>query len=155
VDPKKNAARPPQQGVQQAQQQAPNATSQTQTQQPVVQQPTQPPVEQPAALPPATAQPRAADNAAVQAELQQVREQLGMLDARAGSIRGTLQRMESQQNAAGYGLNSKWAVPRDLMNQFMEQTTNALNSGDPVAAKAAFKKAQYQVERLEKDLNMH
>jgi hypothetical protein len=76
-----------------------------------------------------------------------------MLNVRANGIRGVLQRMESQQSAAGLGLNASLAGPRDLMNSYLEETTNALNNGDPATAKSMMKKAQLQVERLEKLLN--
>jgi hypothetical protein len=64
-----------------------------------------------------------------------------------------LQRLESQQSAAGLGLNASLSGPRDLMNSYMDETTNALNAGDPAAARSMMKKAQLQVERLEKLLN--
>lgn len=76
-----------------------------------------------------------------------------MLNVRANGIRGTLERLENQQAAAGHGLNASLAGPRDLMNSFMEEATNALNAGDPATAKSMLKKAQLQVERLEKALN--
>jgi len=152
----KGAARPPQRGVQEAQQQAPNASpaaTQQPAVQPPVQQPTQQPVEQPAVQPPTATPPQAADNAAVRAEIQQVREQFTMLNVRANGIRGALQRLESQQSAAGMGLNASLSGPRDLMNSFMDEATNAMNAGDPATAKSMMKKAQLQVERLEKALN--
>ena len=76
-----------------------------------------------------------------------------MLNVRANGIRGTLQRMESPQAAAGLGLNAALAGPRDLMNNFLDETTNALNAGDPATARSMMKKAQIQVEKLEKLLN--
>jgi hypothetical protein len=154
VDPK-NAARPPKSGAP-VQPQVPN-TSQAETQapavQPPVQQPTQQPVQQPAVQPPSAAQAPPAENAAVRAELQQIREQFTMMNVRANGIRGALERLESQQSAAGLGLNASLSGPRDLMNSFLEETTNALNAGDPATAKSMMKKAQVQVERLEKLLN--
>ncbi len=130
----------------------------------VTPQPAQAPIQQPAAQPTPQAavqsppptpaiQPQPADNAAVRSELLEVREQLTMLNVRANGIRGVLQRLESQQSAAGLGLNASLAGPRDLMNSYLEETTNALNSGDPATAKSMMKKAQLQVERLEKLLN--
>jgi serine/threonine protein kinase len=147
----KSAARPPQSRAQ-TQPQAPN-TPQPETQAPTVQQPVQQPAQQPAVQPPAQAPPQAADNPAVRAELLDVRQQLTMMNVRANGIRGTLERLESQQAAAGHGLNASLAGPRDLMNSFLEETTNALNAGDPATAKSMMKKAQLQVERLEKLLN--
>jgi serine/threonine-protein kinase len=145
------AAHPPQSGAP-ARQQAP-AASQAESGQPPVQQPPQQPVQQPVVQPPANTSSQPTENAAVRAELLEVREDLAMLDVRANGIRGTLQRMESQQAAGGLGLNASLAGPRDLMNRFLEETTNALNAGDPATAKSMLKKAQLQVERLEKALN--
>ena len=38
-------------------------------------------------------------------------------------------------------------------DSFLEETTNALNAGDPATAKSMLKKAQINVEKLEKLLN--
>jgi hypothetical protein len=147
--------------VQAAQSQPPpqsQASSAQPPSQPQVQQqapPQQQQIPQPAAQPPAAAAPAPpqAENAAVRAELLDVRQQMSMLNVRANGIRGALQRLEGQQSAAGMGLNAKFTGPRDLMNSFMDETTNALNAGDPATAKAMMKKAAYQVEQLEKLLN--
>ncbi len=155
----KVGAPPSQQAPPARPQQTPN-TSQAGTSQPPAQpaaQPqAQPPTPQPAVQAPSVApstpqQP--ADNPAVRAELRQVREQFTMLTVRANGIRGALQRLESQQSAAGLGLNASLSGPRDLMNSYMDETTNALNAGDQATAKNMMKKAQLQVERLEKLLN--
>lgn len=117
-------------------------------QQPVQQQPVQQPVvQEPVAKTPAQPDP------AIKAELTDIREQLAMMNVRANGIRGALQRLESQQAASGLGLNARMAGPRDLMNSFLDETTNALNAGDPATAKSMMKKAQIQVEILEKLLN--
>ncbi len=83
----------------------------------------------------------------------EVREQYTMLNVRANGIRNALQRLESQQAAGGLGMNASLTSPRDLMNSYMEEATNAMNAGDPATAKAMLKKAETQVERLEKLLN--
>jgi len=129
-------------------------------QQPVVQQPAaqEPAVQQPAAqqkpaaqVPPP--QPRIDEGAAVRAALQEVREQLVMLTPRATGIRGTLQRMEAAQAAQGHGLNAALQEPLQLMNSYLDEAANALNSGDAAAAKSYKDKAERQIERLEKALN--
>jgi phosphoglycerate-specific signal transduction histidine kinase len=124
-------------------------------QQPAAQEPA---VQQPAAqqkpaaqVPPP--QPRIDEGAAVRAALQEVREQLVMLTPRATGIRGTLQRMEAAQAAQGHGLNAALQEPLQLMNSYLDEAANALNSGDAAAAKSYKDKAERQIERLEKALN--
>ncbi len=133
-------------------QQAPTQTLTTQ-QQPAAQQPAvqQPPPQQPA-VQPAAPQPQNHD-AAVRAALQEVREQLIMLNPRASGIRSTLQNMERQQAARGLGLNASLQEPLQLMNSYLDEAANALNSGDAASAKSFKDKAEKQVERLEKLLN--
>jgi predicted component of type VI protein secretion system len=144
--------RPARQPAQQQPVQQQPVASQPVQQQPVVQQPAvqQPSVQQPPAPAPA---PQHADDAAVRAALQEVREQLMMLNARATGIRGSLQRMESAQSANGLGLNASFQEPAHLMNTYLDEAANALNSGDAAAAKNYKEKAERQVERLEKLLN--
>lgn len=162
--PVKQSSSSPQPTPTQKQSQAPpqNTTPQQQSvpPQPAVQQPVvqEPAVQQPAAqqkpaaqIPPP--QPRIDDGAAVRAALQEVREQLIMLTPRATGVRGTLQRMEAAQAAQGHGLNAALQEPLQLMNTYLEEAANALNSGDAAAAKSYKDKAERQLERLEKALN--
>ncbi|HEY2015459.1 MAG TPA: protein kinase [Bryobacteraceae bacterium] len=152
IPAKTTEQRPARQPAQQQPVQQQPVASQPVQQQPVVQQPAvqQPSVQQPPAPAPA---PQHADDAAVRAALQEVREQLMMLNARATGIRGSLQRMESAQSANGLGLNASFQEPAHLMNTYLDEAANALNSGDAAAAKNYKEKAERQVERLEKLLN--
>jgi eukaryotic-like serine/threonine-protein kinase len=137
------------------------AVQQPVTQQPAAQQPAvvqQSPVQQPPATQPAPQQPPAQQPAASQqaeaatrAALQQVREELGQLNVRAKGIRGGLQRLEAQMN--GHGLNASLQGPLDLMNNYLDEAANAMNSGDAASAKSYYAKAEKQVEILEKALN--
>lgn len=76
-----------------------------------------------------------------------------MLNPRATGIRSTLQNMESQQAARGLGLSSTLQEPLHLMNSYLDEAANALNSGDAASAKSFKEKAERQIERLEKLLN--
>ncbi len=127
-------------------------------QQPVqqpVQQPIQPPVQQAPIQQPPVSQPPAqpaqpAENPAVRAELDSVKEQLSVVTVHANELRGIVERLSSQHAAAGMGTNAAITTPLSLMNKFLDDTANAINQGDPEKAKTALKRAQYQMEQLEK-----
>jgi outer membrane biosynthesis protein TonB len=127
-------------------------------QQPVqqpVQQPIQPPVQQAPVQQPPVSQPPAqpaqpAENPAVRAELDSVKEQLSVVTVHANELRGIVERLSSQHAAAGMGTNAAITTPLSLMNKFLDDTANAINQGDPEKAKTALKRAQYQMEQLEK-----
>jgi hypothetical protein len=137
-----SSAPPPQQQVQQ--QQIPQQP--VQQQQAVQQPPVTPPTQQQA-----PAQP--AENAAVRAQLNDIRQDIGMLNVRANGIRKTLQGLEERQAAKGLGLGAQYKGPRDLMNNFLDEAANAMNAGDVATAKDMLKKAEYQAGVLEKALN--
>src|SRR6185369_8238419 len=153
--PSKANARPVQQGQVVS---APPPQQQTPPQQ-IPQQPVQ--QQQAAQQPPAApitqqqapAQP--AENAAVRTQLNDIRQDIGMLNVRANSIRTTLQGMEQRQAARGLGLGAQYKGPRDLMANFLDEATNAMNAGDVATAKDMLKKAEYQAGILEKLLGQH
>jgi hypothetical protein len=151
--PAKTAARPIQQGQvaspplpQQQVQQQPLPQQPVQQQQAAQQPPTAPITQQPAAAQPA-------ENAAVRAQLNDIRQDLGMLNVRANGIRKSLQGLEERQAAKGLGLGAQYKGPRDLMANFLDEAANALNAGDVATAKDMLKKAEYQAGALEKLLN--
>jgi serine/threonine-protein kinase len=107
---------------------------------------TEPPV-QPASRPPEP------DPAVVQ-ELQEVREALAKLEARAGAARAVASRLQSAQAASGLGLRSDAVVALSQMNSFMQGATAAVNAGDAAKAKSLMRSAERQVELLEKIFNL-
>ena len=110
---------------------------------------------QPGNAPPpaaAPAGPSAAEIAARRAELQQVREQLVMVAARASTARASLQTLERTQAASGLGLRADIREAATLANTFIEGANSALNAGDAASAKGFMEKAERQVEKIEKFL---
>jgi serine/threonine-protein kinase len=108
---------------------------------------TPPPDREPLPPPPT---PR--EDPARRAELQQIREQLAMLSARAGACNDGLKSLTQSQGAVGLGLRSDIAGAANLMNTFIQGANNALDAGDAPKAKDLMEKAESQVERIEKFL---
>jgi serine/threonine-protein kinase len=137
--------------------------AQTPKQQAATPLPTVPPKveERPAAVPPervqTPSQPAAAAPAAPagpsRAEMQAAREQLMMLNTRAGSVRGTLQTMARSQAASGLSLRGDMQEASNMMGSYLDGANAALQAGDPAAAKSFMEKAERQLEKLEKFLN--
>ena len=91
--------------------------------------------------------------AASRAELQETREQLVTLNARANGIRSSLSTLQRSQAANGLNLRGDMQEAASLMDSFMQGANAALNAGDLPSAKSFLEKAERQVERLEKFLN--
>jgi len=90
--------------------------------------------------------------AASRAELQETREQLVMLGARANGIHSSLQSLQRAQAAQGLNLRGDMVEAASLMDSFLQGANSALNAGDAASAKSFLEKAERQVERLEKFL---
>ncbi|HWB86245.1 MAG TPA: protein kinase [Bryobacteraceae bacterium] len=117
--------------------------------------PTEPaPIPQPAAQQaPAQSQAVApAPAGASREELQQVREQLALLNARAVAVRTSLDTLREQQRAQGMNLRGDMQVASAQMNEYMQGSRDALQNGDAASAKNFMNKAERQVEMLEKFL---
>ncbi|MCL5746274.1 MAG: serine/threonine protein kinase [Acidobacteria bacterium] len=110
--------------------------------------PAAPPVAPPPAQPDA-----AAAAAARRAELQQVRENLVELAARANSISASLANIQRSQAAGGLSLRGDMAEAASLMKTYLDGANAALNAGDAPSAKNFMKKAEYQIQKLEGFLN--
>jgi serine/threonine protein kinase len=107
-----------------------------------------------AAPPPPSTTQQTIDNAATQkVELQKVREELVMMNSRAGGIRGTLQSMQRSLAARGGNLNASLQVPADNMDQFLQAANDAVRTGDVESAKSYMQKAEIALEKLESLLN--
>jgi eukaryotic-like serine/threonine-protein kinase len=103
----------------------------------------------PSPRPPAPAAP---DAAATRAELQQVRESLVMVAARAATARNSLQTLQRSQAASGLNLRADIAEAATLAGTFIEGAQSALNAGDAASARSFTEKAERQVEKVEKFL---
>lgn len=87
------------------------------------------------------------------AELQQTREQIVELGARASGIHSSLQTIQRAQAANGLNLRGDMVEAESLMDSYLQGANAALNAGDVASAKSFLQKAEIQVERLEKFLN--
>jgi eukaryotic-like serine/threonine-protein kinase len=84
------------------------------------------------------------------AEVQEVRTQMAELDARAGAVRISVQRLKSQQEAAGDGLSQDVAGAYVRMNTYLSAEKMDLKDGDVTAARDHMDKAKLEVNMLEK-----
>jgi serine/threonine-protein kinase len=84
--------------------------------------------------------------------LQQLREQLAMLGARATACRDGLNSLARGQAASGMGLRGDMVEAASLMNSYLDGSNRAINAGDAPAAKDFLQKAERQVEKIEKFL---
>ena len=84
---------------------------------------------------------------------QAMRENLMMLNNRAGGIRDSLGTLQRAQQAQGMNLSSRVTEPAGLMNNFLKAADDAVNAGDAASAQGFMDKAERQIEILEKLLN--
>jgi len=106
-----------------------------------------PPPPMPQAPPPAAA--RLVESGPSRAELQAAREQLVLLNARAGSIQTSLQSLRRSQAASGLNLRADMQQASSLMNTYLQGATDAFNANDLAAAKSLMDKAEAQIDKLE------
>jgi len=86
--------------------------------------------------------------------LQEVREQLVDLAARAGAVRNSLGNLKRSQAANGMSLRGDMAAAESRMNSLMEGANAALNAHDAASAKKFTDSADREVEKLEKFLGL-
>ncbi len=123
------------------------------TQQPVVQQPV---VQQPAAqLPPVQQPPQqpAADLAGKRKELQEARDQMVMLGARAATVQSSLDNLRRSNAASGLGVRADMQEAASLMNANLQGANDAIRAGDAASATTFMTRAERQIEKLEKFFN--
>lgn len=96
-------------------------------------------------------QPSGPDPAAA---LQELRERLVQLDARAGAVRTSLGNLKRSQEASGLSLRGDMAAAETRMNYLMDGANSALRAHDPAAAKKFLDSADNEVEKLEKFLGL-
>jgi eukaryotic-like serine/threonine-protein kinase len=95
--------------------------------------------------------PRA--SVATSAELQQLRDQTRVLDARAATLRSSVEHMKNQQEAAGDGLNQDVADAYVRMNAYLNAEKTDLEDGNAVAARDYLEKVKSEENTLGKLLN--
>jgi serine/threonine-protein kinase len=121
--------------------------------------PAQQPVAQPVSPPPQAAPEQArqapaagAVDAAKAEQLEKVREQVVLLEIRAGTVRSGLDSLRSAQARSGLGLRADMAASAQRMDYLLGEADAALQRGDPVAAKRNLDLAEKEVSKLEKFL---
>ncbi|OFV96903.1 MAG: hypothetical protein A3H94_03315 [Acidobacteria bacterium RIFCSPLOWO2_02_FULL_60_20] len=108
----------------------------------------QPESAQPSANAPAAAAPAGA-SAAERAALQEARERLIQLTARAVSAGRTIRNMEQQQARQGVGMRGDMAAARDSMEFLMGEAKDAIEARDFDTAKRNMDLAERALEKLE------
>jgi len=124
----------------------------------------EPPTPAPAAAVQSEAPPPASDTARQAAPsapprpdpavLQELRESLVKLDARAGAVRSSLQNLKSSQAASGLSLRGDMASAESRMNHMLEGANSALRAHDAAAVEKFMRLAETELEKLEKFLNL-
>jgi hypothetical protein len=108
------------------------------------------PVSLPDAAPEAEQDPKPVLSGVTQAALQEVRTQKVALDARAGAVRLSVQRLKSEKEADGEGLSQDVAGAYVRMNAYLGAERQDVEEGDVAAARDHLDKAAYEVSTLEK-----
>ena len=97
---------------------------------------------------PATQQPSAADKA----QLDELETQVDKLSNRAAAVNSSLDRMQQQQAASGYGLRGDMVAHQASMKNNLAKAQDAVQRGDVERAKKFSKLAESDVEALEQFL---
>ncbi len=105
----------------------------------------------PGQQPPPTAQPAAAPDTS-RAQLQEVRERLVQVAARAGAVNSSLANLKQQQAAAGLGLRGDIVASESRLGYMIDGANSALAARDAPAARKFLETAETELEKLEKFL---
>ena len=85
-------------------------------------------------------------------QIEQIRDDIDQLAARAGSVNESLDRLKQQQAAAGYGLRGDMAGRQESMKINLSRAQDAAEKGDSAKAKKYADKMTSDLETLEKFL---
>jgi len=83
------------------------------------------------------------------AELDEVEHEVDQLSARSAAVDASLDRLQQQQNSAGYGLRGDIVAKRASMDSNLSKAQNALQQGDIQRAKRYQNLAETDAEALE------
>jgi small-conductance mechanosensitive channel len=100
----------------------------------------------------AQADAEAAKQAQLAAELQQIQDQLDLLGSRAAAVKSSLETLQRQQAAQGYGLRGDMVASQQRMDVLMGQAQNSIQRGDSDGAKKILTNVEREVGKLEKFL---
>ena len=85
-------------------------------------------------------------------QLDQIRDDIDQLAARAGAVNGSLDRLKQQQAAAGYGLRGDMAERQESLKINLSRAQDAAEKGDTANAKKYAGRTNSDLETLEKFL---
>jgi hypothetical protein len=152
--PPRTVASPAQTPVQQPAQHAAQTPPATPAQNPPVSAPASTPAQVVQRPPePEPAKP-AAQPAVDTAELENLRDSLMKLGARAGAVQAKAKRIEQDQRAQGLGMRSDVVSGLGRMSYYMDEAENALKAGNAASAKAALQRADRETSTLERILGI-
>lgn len=77
---------------------------------------------------------------------------MDLLGARVAAVRSSIDNLQRQQAAQGYGLRGDIAASRERMEMFMDRTQKRLEHGDAAGARKSLENAGREVTKLEKFL---
>jgi hypothetical protein len=93
--------------------------------------------------------PAAAPDNANSAELEKLKEQLNLLDIRAGACRTGIENLRRAQASSGLGLRADIAASAQRVDYYLNETESALQRKDVAAGKKNLDSAEREVSKLE------
>ena len=93
--------------------------------------------------------PAAASDNANSAELEKLREQLNLLDIRAGTCKASIENLRREQARSGLGLRADIAASAQRMDYYLNETQSALQRKDAAAGKKNLDSAEREVSKVE------
>jgi hypothetical protein len=91
----------------------------------------------------------APDQPAAAIDRDDVERQVDQVSNRAAAVNSSLERLQQQQSAAGYGLRGDMAARQASMNTNLSKAENAMERGDLATAKKRAEMAEGDAEALE------
>ena len=92
--------------------------------------------------------PAAPDNAN-SAELDKLKEQLNLLDIRAGACKTGVENLRRAQASSGLGLRADISASAQRVDYYLNETESALQKKDAAAGKKNLDSAEREVSKLE------
>ncbi len=99
--------------------------------------------------PPVTDQQQQAPAGPSQEELDQLNDHMVQLGARANAVKGSIERLRSEQAAGGLGLRQDISASLSRMEGYMDAAERATQGGNIASAKKNMAQAEKEVEKLE------
>jgi hypothetical protein len=93
--------------------------------------------------------PAAASDNANSAELEKLKEQLNLLDIRAGTCKTSIESLRRGQASSGMGLRADIAASAQRIDYYLNETESALRRKDAAAGKKNLDSAEREVSKIE------